>query len=416
MNEYAVIGKLKLQKIEGAKTLQMGFYDGMPFAVQNDLTEDDLCIIFLPDGQLSKEYAEANDCVSRIDPETGERAGGFFGKNRKVRSMSFMKGKIRSVGYVARVETLAFTGDVSKLKEGTFISEINGVPIVNKFINEATRSAMGQKKGIRIERELLGLKMHQDTDQMYKHWDDFQPGDIITITEKLDGTSVRFGVVYAEKKLNWWQRQLNKISPLDISDKKLVVGTKRTLLSENKTGYYNDPGMYKEVAQQCEGKLYQGESVYGEIVGWLSNDSPLFKRGDVTFTYSCQPGERKFFVYAIKWTLPNGEQIQLPWDIVKQRANELGLQTVPEFHSSKLPISKDPTNHSLAIALLKKVIEQETVGQSTLDKGHIREGCVVRIDRGRNTIFYKSKSEEYYMLEDQFKNDDSNVDLEEAQG
>ena len=417
MDEYAVIGKLKLQEIPEAKTLQMGFYEGMPFAVQKDLTEDDLCIIFLPDGQLSKEYAEANDCIARVDPNTGERAGGFFGKNRKVRSMNFMKGKIRSVGYVARVDTLAFTGaKLDKLKEGTYISELNGVPIVKKFVNDATRKAMALKKGIRREKELLGLKMHQDTDQMYKHWDDFAPGDLVTITEKLDGTSVRFGEVYAERKLNWAQRLINKIAPLEKYEKKLVVGTRRTLLSDDKRGYYDDPGIYKEVAQMCEGKLHQGESVYGEIVGWLSESSPLFKRGNVTFTYSCQPGERKFFVYAIKWTLPNGEEIQLPWEHVKVRAKELGLNHVPELYSTKISSVSSQTFGHEHERLVEVIIPEETRGPSTLDKGHIREGCVVRIDRGRNTIFYKSKSEEYYMLEDQFKNDDSNVDLEEAQG
>lgn len=414
MDKYAVIAKLQLQEIEGAKTLQMGFYEGLAFAVQKDLTEDDLCIIFLPDGQLSKEYAEANDCVQRKDPETGKQVGGFFGKNRKVRTVKFMKGKIHSVGYVAKVDTLAFTGaDISKLKEGTYLSELNGVPIVNKFVNKATRNAMGQKKGIRTERELLGLKMHQDTSQMYQHWNDFEPGDLVTLTEKLDGTSVRFGEVYAERKFNWAQRLINLIMPLEKYKKKLVVGTRRVLLSDDKTGYYDDPNIYKEVAQSCEGKLYQGEAIYGEIVGWLDSERPLFKRGDVTFTYSCQPGERKLFVYSIVWTLPGGETITLPWDMVKDRAKELGLLTVPELFAIK--ITNNESAH-ISIKMVRKVIEKETLGKSTLDKGHIREGCVIRIDRGRNTIFYKSKSEEYYMLEDKFKNDDSNVDLEEAQG
>jgi hypothetical protein len=414
MDKYAVIGKLQLQEIEGANTLQMGFYEGLPFAVQKDLTEDDLCIIFLPDGQLSKEYAEANDCVQRIDPVTGERAGGFFGKNRKVRAVNFMKGKIRSVGYVAKIETLAFTGaNLSKLKEGTYLSELNGVPIVNKFINQSTRNAMGQKKGIRREKELLGLKMHQDTSQMYQHWNDFEPGDLVTVTEKLDGTSVRFGEVYSERKFNWIQRLINKISPLEKYEKQFVVGTRRTLLSDDKAGYYNDPGIYKELTEPCRGKLIQGESIYAEIVGWIDEQRPLFERGGVKFTYSCQPGERRLFVYAIKWTLPSGEDLQLPWDVVKERAKELGLETVPELFSTKLPIYD---TYELSVKLLKQTIERDTVGKSLLDKGHIREGCVVRIDRGRNTIFYKSKSEEYYMLEDQFKNDDNNVDLEEAQG
>jgi len=418
MNNYAVIGKLKLQEIEGAKTLQMGFYDGMPFAVQKDLTEDDLCIIFLPDGQLSKEYAEANDCVQRID-ENGNRAGGFFGKNRKVRSVKFMQGKIRSLGYVAKIDTLAFTGlsidELSKLKEGQFISDLNGVPIANKFINQATRSAMGGQKGIRKERELLGLKMHPDTSQYYQNKTNFKPGDLVTWTEKLDGTSVRFGEVYDERKLNWAQRLLNKITPLEKYQKKFVTGTRRVLLSEDKrdTGFYENDNIYKGLTKSCDGKLHQGEAVYAEIVGWQSPEKPLFERGGVKFTYGCQPGERTLFVYKIVWTLPGGEQTTLSWDATKARATELGLKYVPELGVRKFGNDAKPEG---VIGVVEKLTANYTIGLSTLDQSHIREGCAIRVDRGQDTFIYKSKSEEYYMLEDVFKADDKNVDLEEAQG
>ena len=203
---YSIIGKLKLQTIENAKTLQMGWYGGLPYATSKDITEDDLMVIFLPDGQLSKEYAKEHDLVAYHD-EAGKKRGGFFGKNRKVRPIKLMQGKIRSVGYVASIDTLAFTGyDVSKLKEGDSFDELNSVPICNKFINKQTQNA-GNKVSHR--REVRGLATHPDTKQFYKEVRNIKAGSLITITLKIDGTSCRVANAYGE--LNWFERHLSKL-------------------------------------------------------------------------------------------------------------------------------------------------------------------------------------------------------------
>lgn len=215
----ASICKLKLAPIPGAVTLQLAYVNGLTYAVGKDYTEDKLYLIFGPDGQISDEYARANDLIRRRDLETGKMEGGFFDENRKVRSIKLMKGTVYSSGFIAPLDSLAFTkGNISKLKEGTELSEFNGVPICNKFINEATRKAMGSKNQVKQKKnytKLIGFAEHQDTNQFFKCLHLIEPEDVLIVGEKLDGTSVRIGNPFYIKRKNFFTKLLLKF--LDIS-------------------------------------------------------------------------------------------------------------------------------------------------------------------------------------------------------
>lgn len=417
MDNYCVIGKLKLVPIEGAKTLQLGYYGGLPFAVSKELTKDKLYLIFLPDGQISGEYANEHKLISYTDPQTGKREGGFFAKNCKVRSIKLMKGTIISVGYVAELDTLAFTGyDISRLKEGDSFSELNGVPIVRKFINEATRKA-GRQNQQSKKRKLIGMAEHPDTEQLYKFVDTIEPGDLIDITYKLDGTSVRIGNAYEKRELKWYEKILNKIAPIQRVKNVHSAGTRRVVLNEaeSSTAYYGSHSMYREVEKTLEGLLHPGESVYGEIVGYQDEQKPLFNRGGMIFKYGCLPGERKFFVYAITWTLPDGTSMQLPWSAVKNRCATLGIKHVTEATNTFIfgTNALGQYSHSELLANIQLLAS----GPEPLDNSHIKEGVVLRVTKSLDgsTKFFKYKTPEYYALEDASKNDESFVDVEEVQ-
>jgi truncated hemoglobin YjbI/co-chaperonin GroES (HSP10) len=235
-NYKAIVGKVRLVPIEGAKTLQMAYYNGLSFAVSKDFVEGALYLIFPPDGQLSKEYAEHNDLVRRRDLETGEQKGGFFEENRKVRSIKLMKGKVISVGFIATLETLPkYNGD---LEEGDEVSEYRGVPICNKYVNEATKRASrgpNQPKKKKDYANIIGFAEHQDTSQFYKAaYSNIDSGDIITITLKLDGTSVRVGNPYLIKHNTWWNRLIAKVFNVNMHFNRVTAGTRRVVLDPSK--------------------------------------------------------------------------------------------------------------------------------------------------------------------------------------
>jgi hypothetical protein len=138
--------------------------------------------------------------VSRKDPETGEKRGGYFAANRRVRSQKF-RGE-RSDGYWAPLSSLAFTkAKLAALKEGDTFDTLNGVEICSKYYTPATLKAI--REGVRPKRQNVYFAKHVETDQ-FKHYFHLIPaGSVITFTEKVHGTSGRFGYVLDERDVNW---------------------------------------------------------------------------------------------------------------------------------------------------------------------------------------------------------------------
>ena len=201
---------------------------------------------------------------------------------------------------------------------------------------------------------------------------------------------------------------------------KHLVGTRRVIIERTESGgYYGSHDMYLEVGEQLQGKLNPGEAIYGEIVGWIDEERPLFNRGGVIFKYGCIEGTRDFYVYNIKWTLPNGESIDLPWHKVKARCEELGLKHVPEVEHNMIDQHQDKFEWISSFIyggdpdILQEIVYPLAEGPDLIDPSHIREGVVVRVDHNGGTKFLKAKSEKYLTLEDRFKSDNK-IDIEES--
>ena len=443
MSTYCIVGRMKIVPIEGAKTLQLGYFGGLPYAIDKTITEDSLVAIFLPDGQLSKEYYEAN-----------KENLTFFGKNLKVRSIKLMSGKITSVGFVTNLESLAFTGyDISQLKEGDTFNELNGIPVCRKFISKETRHQMRlQNKLNKAPKiEIVGLPQHPDTEQFYKFASTLEAGDLITITLKLDGTSVRVANAYVEEELKWYEKFYNNLmsvfgyETIKKITNKVYTGTRRVVIEQTTgKGYYGTHDMYLEVAKKLDGLLYPGEAIYGEIVGWQNEDKPLFTRGGMSFLYGTKPGERDFYVYNIKWTLSNGQSIDLSWNKIKQRCLELELKYVPEikindlqdYHEREDISQVSPNLYSFfteengeywmvlapfgtfvydgGMRNLENLVYSFVDGLDPIDPSHIREGVVLRVEKSNGSVqFFKAKSSVFYALESKSK-EAGELDIEEV--
>jgi hypothetical protein len=84
------------------------------------------------------------------------------------------------------------------------------------------------------------------------------------------------------------------------------------------------------------------------------------------------------------------------------------LKYVPELITN--PIIYDNN-----IKKLSELIRHLTVGPSTIDMTHIREGIVLRIENKDGVDFLKEKSFEFKLLEGIIKDDSNYVDLEEVE-
>jgi hypothetical protein len=416
----AVVAKVQTRPHPNADRLQLGLVKGYQVVIGLDVVDGTLGVFFASDGQLSEEMCAANDLVGYTDPETGEKKGGFFPKSRRVRAQNFRG--VKSDGYWTTLDHLAFTGyDVSRLGEGDEFTELNGVPVCNKYYTPATLRAM-QKGGVQRRENSLFHK-HVETAQLKREVDAIPGGSIITITEKLHGTSGRFGYVLddVEQPQTWLQRLLRRPKRTERQYRHLL-GTRNTILADRSvTSFYGSEEFRWESVAKLEGNLHKGEVIYYELTGYSALGSPIMGQhstshdkalrkqyGDfMTYSYGQPDGTCGLWVYRITRTNEDGNVIELSWPQVKKRCDELGLSYVPEYGNQLMFWAHEREE---LLALTADLGE----GASTLDPRHIREGVVVRVDDPLgDTRFLKAKSHTFGVCEGYIKEDDDYVDTEE---
>lgn len=401
-NNKAVITKISVSPHPNADRLQLGYCFGNQLIVGLETKDEDLGIFFSAGLQLSKEYATANDLIRRKD-ENGNPVGGMFDDNRKVRCQKFRGEK--SEGYFAPLSSLEVLGiDISKLKENDCFDSLNGIPICNKFISEATaRSKAVKSKKTRGETQFF--KQHFDTAQWRLNKGEFRAGDLINISLKIHGTSQRVYFGLDERKLRLRDKIARKFG-VAVDNYKVdhLVGTRRVIISDDSIGFHSDK-LREDAAKPFIGKLHPGETVYYEVIGW-DGATPIMPGSDtnelskeeqkkygkrVEYTYGLPQGEFDIYVYRITISLMDGRQIDLPWSAVKQRCKEMHVKHVIEVIP---PFIFDGDHNNLS-----KLVSDLTEGDDLLYPQIPREGICVRAERYPTCLILKNKSFAFKVLE-----------------
>lgn len=411
MSYKALVTRIQVRPHPNADKLQIGSCAGYQVIVGKDVANNTLGLFFEQGGQLSKEFATANDLVRRKD-EQGNPAGGMFEEKRRVKGIS-LRG-VRSEGFWCELDKLAFAGDYSSLTEGEELDVFNEVPICNKYVTPATRSA---RRAVARKQNRMFAK-HIETEQYLRNAHLIPEDALVYVTEKLHGTSARFGYVLDETpiKRNLFGRFLGWLLrwPKTKTEWKYLNGSRNVVLADGATtdGYYNS-NFRVEATRGIV--LQKGEVIYGEIVGYISPDTTIMARhstnklpelkqqyGDViTYSYGCEPGEFKLFVYRITQVNEDGYAVELSWNQVQQRCRQLGLKTVPQI----MPVLFGPPGS------IHDVCKE---GPSCLDNRHVVEGVVLRYESPQGTGWLKYKTYAFGVMEGYLKDRDDYVDTEEA--
>lgn len=396
--------------------------------------DGDVGIYFPSDGKLSEEFCKANNLIGYNDPETGERKGGYFSSNRKVRAQKFRGEK--SDGFWIPITSLEFTKvKVESLGEGFQFDSIEGIKICEKFVTKSSQTRGQSKNNQKAKKEKnIMFREHFDTQQYAYNKDKIQYGSLIIITEKVHGTSARTSYCKEAIKLGLIKRIINKIVPVFRTSQWInLTGTRRVEIHKfsKEGGFYGSNEFRRQWHNLFSGKLRKGETVYYEIVGWVDQEMTIMPRcknkkiGDkefskkygeeTTFSYGCQPGSSDIYVYRITMSNEDGETIEYPWSAVKARCEELEVKVVPQLMKPFVLEEKDPSGaHDRD--MLDFIVEQYGDGTSTIDNRHVREGVVVRSEnQGENIYVLKHKNFNFKVLEGIIKDDETVVDIEEAE-
>lgn len=427
------------RKHNNADALQIFTVLGYQVITDLKAKEGDIGIFLPPDGQVSEEFAKANDLIERVD-EHGKRAGGFMSHKRRVRAIN-LRGE-KSQGLWLPITCLDFLGTgehlLTHLKVGDSLDTVTGHKFCNKYYTPATQKA--RKQRIHSRKETSTFKRHIETKKFQRVFRYINIDSNIIFTEKVHGTSGRYGRALETNTLAWYNPKRWIIGD-ELKEWVELSGTRNVIHRSNKeirNSYYMDNSFRMRVVKPLMGNLYKGETFYFEIVGYQAEDKLIMPSvstkvlkdktikstyGDkISYTYGTLNGQCKMLVYRITMTNEDGISYDLTWDQVKERCDLLGVEPVHEFGrgyidgSLCLKLGIDRVEYTRDKSeYLKRVAEKLSVGPSVYDPTHIREGVILRVDSGNPTpSFYKLKSHEFLVLEGHTKNREDYVDPEEA--
>ena len=432
-----------------------------------EYAEGDVIVYFPTDGQLSEEFCAKHDLVRRKD-ENGNPAGGYLepGK-RNIRAIN-LRGQ-KSDGLVMPLHCLEYTGvDMATMTVGTPITVVNGHEICCKYIprtNVRGDHSRGGNKTRKHKEPIAPLfAEHADTEQLAYNLAAFKPGDEIEITLKMHGTSQRTAhlPVLTGYKRTFWDKLLRR-QGAPIYDWGYISGTRRVVLDSYDGGFYGSNEFREQHSKMFEGRLWKGESVYYEVVGFTHTGAPIMASADnkrindkefakqygkeTVFSYGCSPRpeiafgadgmierpQSDVYVYRMTMTNEDGNVVEYTPDFMRYRCEQMGVKCVPVFYRGFIPETEDriyvdrnengecddgetvfvkPTNSG---EWVKNLAEQFYDGADPIGKTHVREGVVVRIINRPKFCAYKLKNWSFRCLEGLVKDEATAPDMEEAQ-
>lgn len=430
-----------VRKHPNADRLQLGECFGNTVCVNLDYTDGQIGVYFPTDGQLSVEFAEANNLLRKKDAD-GNNIGGYMDENKRNVTSIRLRGE-KSDGLFLPLTCLESFGDISALKVGDVIDVFNGHEICKKYIPRSNRRH-GNGRGNKTRKKKVDVAPlfaeHADTEQLAYNLSAFKPGDEIEITLKMHGTSQR--TAYLPVFKGYKRTLLDKILRREgtpIYDWGYVSGTRRTVLENYDGGYYGSNEFREQHSKFFEGKLWKSESIYYEVVGFTHtgvgimatadnkkiNDKEFVKQygKTTTFSYGCEPDginytdgikpQSDIYVYRMTMTNEDGNVIEYTPDFMRYRCEQMGVKTVPVFEHCFIPENDYGDNPG---EFVLNEAEKYYDGPDPIGKTHVREGVVVRILNRPKFAAYKHKNFSFKVLEGIIKDVADAPDMEEAEG
>ena len=450
----AFITRIKnLRPHPNADRLQMGECFGNTVIVSLEYTDNQLGVYFPSDGQLSVEFAETNNLLRKKD-ENGNNIGGYMDENKRNVTAIKLRGE-KSDGLFLPLKSLETFGDITTLNEGDRIDNFNGHEICCKYIPKRNARQGGVSNGNKTRKVKVPVAPlfveHADTEQLAYNLGAFKPGDEIEITLKMHGTSQRTAYLPVLKgyKRTLWDK-IRKREGTPIYDWGYVSGTRRVVLEDFEGGYYGSNEFREAHSKFFEGKLWKGEEIYYEVVGFTHTGAPIMASCDnkklndkefikqygkeTVFSYGCHPNgwndkdggynggrnepQSAIYVYRMTMTNEDGDVVEYTPDFMRYRCEQMGAKTVPVMWKGTIP---DSTNGEIIMNnftpgdYIKSVAEKFYDGPDPIGKTHVREGVVVRILNRPKFCAYKHKNFSFKVLEGIIKDVAEAPDMEEAQ-
>jgi hypothetical protein len=342
--------------------------DGFTALVPRSTRVGDILVVFPAESQIEGWFLAIHNLYAHSGLNSDNTVKGYIGDNRRVRAIK-LRGNVSSALAMSAVAVGATKADV-----GTLFDTVDGVLLLKKY-ELPTKPNSGKGNQAPKERDTsVVFPVHYDTANYWRNVENLAPDDFVTVTQKLHGTSVRFGRVPATRKLTWKERWAKRFG-VQVSQHtyEFVVGSRKVTKTVGDSpnpdaNHWYSSDLWTESVIHLADSIPEGVMVFGELIGWTPDGAPIQKG----YTYNVPKGEVRLYIYRVATVNARGQQFDLSWEGVKAFASERGLFTVPElwsgFHRDfEVDTWIDKRFHPLHQAALP-----------LSDRGTVDEGVVVR--------------------------------------
>lgn len=389
----------EMHPIEGADKIQRTVLYGNNLIVSKAVQEGDVMLYFVAATQLSEDLCFNNNLYDSHEMNKDTTEKGYVSAKRRLVKAIKLRGTI-SDGMLLPLTALNYleegNSDVREfLKVGDTFTHIGGIEICKKYVVPVKQSGTpGQKqpkenkmKDLLIDNQ---FRFHHETAHFARSLEAFKPQTEIIVTRKYHGSSLILSHVLINKKLNWFERQINKFVKLPTSEygyvfssgkpkSRLPKGVKTEKFDwTSPTQSFYDVNIWEKAYNLHRDKVEKGITLYGEIVGQGVQGAE--------YTYGF---EYEIFIYRITQTNVDGNVYELSWEAVKSYCEKYGLKYVDQYFVGR--IDSIVGKYGTVDTLLSKFQE------AYLDKSYpdckVDEGVCIRV-RGTDEI-YKLKSPKF---------------------
>lgn len=325
--EYAaeVVRVTQLVPLEGLDNLVGLSVNGYTALVPKSTQVGDLLVVFPAEAQLSHDFAARNNLYSNTELNANPDVKGYLGKNRRVRA-------IRLKGHTSSALALSVRSLHPHLypAPGTRFDHLDGVEYSRKYeLPVKPGASLGnsaqQKVWRRVDNKFL--PEHIDSENYWRNADKIDPDTIVTVSQKLHGTSWRGARTIVKRQLTWKDR-LAKRFGVRVADTEydVVFGSRKVIKDPNNPRQQHHYGqdIWSDFGQTVADRIPENVVVYGELIGWVGDGE--IQRG---YTYDVPKGETHLYVYRVAVVSNDGHLYDLSWEAMTEFAFERGFKVVP---------------------------------------------------------------------------------------
>jgi hypothetical protein len=371
---------------------------GCSVIVSKDAQAGSVGLFFPVETALSAEFLGQNNLYRKpewgnIDPEQE----GFFEQHGRVKCMKFRGHK--SEGFWIPMSSLFYLTGLPLVDIGTSFDAVGDHEICHKYIPRGQRKPnSGQQWGKqpRLEDSIVDgqFRFHPDTENLRRNIDKVSEHDWISISDKWHGTSVVIAKILVKRNLRWYERGLRKLG-VQIMDSQygLTYSSRRVIKAVNgvtkESNHFYTEDIWGIVAREVESKIPNGFTIYGEIVGFTPDGSPI--QGG--YAYGCPVGGHRLLVYRVTLTTLDGLVVELSWQQMTEFCAKYGFEMVKELYCGQayaLFFADDEFENEKFLRQLEGAYVRDQ--DCPYNPGMPAEGIVLRLDRLNEAEAFKLKN------------------------